>query len=146
MPPCDRCHRARPRPRSRIDDNAPEPDALDAAALLGILERLIDARIDARLAQPKQGPVDRETEGSYGPEGDARSGDGRLLTVPAVAKALSLSRSTVYELIRRGDIAAVRVGGARRVRPEAVETFRSSLTDAPRRSPGPSGSGGTPPT
>jgi excisionase family DNA binding protein len=39
-----------------------------------------------------------------------------LLTIPQVAAALSLGRSTVYELVQRGELPVVHIGRAVRVR------------------------------
>ena len=46
-----------------------------------------------------------------------------LLTVKDVARRLSIGRTTVYELIARGELAAVRIGRARRIPASAVERF-----------------------
>jgi excisionase family DNA binding protein len=56
--------------------------------------------------------------------------DPLLLTVPQVAKALSLSRSTVYDLIASGDLAAVKIGGARRIPAAAVQALVDRLVAA----------------
>jgi len=50
-----------------------------------------------------------------------------LLTVPEVAKLLRLSDKTVWRRVRDGAIESVKIGGARRVRPEAVAAFIRSL-------------------
>jgi excisionase family DNA binding protein len=47
----------------------------------------------------------------------------RLLTVSQAAKALSLGVSTVHELIRSGALVSVKIGAARRVPVEALDTF-----------------------
>lgn len=49
----------------------------------------------------------------------------RLLTVAEVADRLRLAKSTVYQFIRDGELAAVRLGRAVRIKPEAVDTFLS---------------------
>jgi excisionase family DNA binding protein len=46
-----------------------------------------------------------------------------LLTVAEVAVQLQVSREHVYRLVKWGQLAAVRVGAAIRVKPEAVEAF-----------------------
>jgi len=46
-----------------------------------------------------------------------------LLTPAEVAKRLGVNRETVYRLRQRGDLQCVRVGGAIRVRREALEVF-----------------------
>ena len=50
----------------------------------------------------------------------------RLLTVGEVARQLCLSQSMVYALVRRGDLAAVRIGTAVRFREQDIETFVNS--------------------
>lgn len=56
----------------------------------------------------------------------ARNGVGmseRLLTAAEVADDLRVSTMTVYRLIRRGELPAVRVGRNYRVRPEDLERY-----------------------
>ncbi len=38
-----------------------------------------------------------------------------LLRIPEVARILAISRSMVYELIRRGELPSITIGGSRRV-------------------------------
>jgi excisionase family DNA binding protein len=58
-----------------------------------------------------------------------KPGDTVLLTVPDVAKLLSISPSMVYTLVQRRAIPAVRIGTAVRLRPCDVESYiQSSLT------------------
>lgn len=45
----------------------------------------------------------------------------RLITVRAAAKILSLSRSTLYNLMDRGELAYVRIGRARRIPPAEID-------------------------
>ena len=52
----------------------------------------------------------------------------RLLTASDVANALGLGLSTIYLLIRRGDLPCIRFGRAVRVRPEDVEKFIDANT------------------
>lgn len=47
----------------------------------------------------------------------------RLLRVPEVAKICGLSRATVYNLIRRGELPVVRIGRATRIAIEDVEAL-----------------------
>lgn len=49
----------------------------------------------------------------------------RLLTAAEVAEDLRVSTMTVYRLIRRGDLPAVRVGRNYRVRVADLETYLS---------------------
>jgi excisionase family DNA binding protein len=44
-----------------------------------------------------------------------------LLTISDVARVLAVDRSTVFRLLRTGDLEAVRVGRRRRVRSEDIE-------------------------
>ena len=53
--------------------------------------------------------------------------DKLLYTVPEVARHLSLSRSKVYELVRAGLIASVKIDRVRRVRGGDVLAFVESL-------------------
>ncbi len=55
----------------------------------------------------------------------------RLLTVAEVAAVMRVSRMTVYRLIRRGQLKAIRVGRNYRVREEDLTTYleRASVTD-----------------
>ena len=50
----------------------------------------------------------------------------QLLKSEEVAKILHVSRSFVYLLMKRGDIPAVHVGSAVRVRPEDLERYINS--------------------
>jgi excisionase family DNA binding protein len=54
-----------------------------------------------------------------------------FLTIREVAELLRVSRSRVYELIQRGDLAAVKIGGplTTRIRYSAVEEYAASLPD-----------------
>jgi len=47
----------------------------------------------------------------------------RLLTIAETASALSIGRSSVYELLRRGEIPSVKLGRARRVPAAALDEF-----------------------
>lgn len=53
--------------------------------------------------------------------------DRLLLTVEEAGAVLGVGRSLMYELIARGDIQTVRVGRLRRIRPEALHDYVSSL-------------------
>lgn len=50
-----------------------------------------------------------------------------LLTVPEAARRLGIGRTLMYELISTGQIASVRVGRLRRVRPTDLEAYANSL-------------------
>jgi excisionase family DNA binding protein len=49
-----------------------------------------------------------------------------LLSVPEAAKYLGVGRKMVYELIERGEIAAVRTGGSTRIEKKSLDEFRAS--------------------
>ncbi len=51
-----------------------------------------------------------------------------LLTVPAVARALSVSKTTVYELFSEGELPIVRIGRSSRVRITDLEDYVGRLT------------------
>lgn len=50
----------------------------------------------------------------------------RLLTVAEVANVMRVSRMTVYRLIRRGQLKAIRVGRNYRVREEDLKAYLES--------------------
>jgi len=54
-----------------------------------------------------------------------------MLTVPEVASRLSLGRSTVYAMLKSGELASVAVGRLRRIPLDSLEGFLSSLQVAP---------------
>jgi excisionase family DNA binding protein len=51
-----------------------------------------------------------------------------LLTVEEAAKALRICRSRVFELIKTGQLASVKIGHSHRLSPEAVRDFARQLT------------------
>jgi excisionase family DNA binding protein len=55
-----------------------------------------------------------------------------LLTVPEAMTALRLSRATVYDLIRSGELGSVKVGRSRRIPTQAVTTFVARLVEGAR--------------
>lgn len=55
-----------------------------------------------------------------------------LLTVPEAMAALRLSRATVYDLIRSGELGSVTIGRSRRIPTQAVQTFVARLVEAAR--------------
>ena len=55
--------------------------------------------------------------------------DKLLLTAPEAARALGISRSKLYELLRDGEIQSVRIGRSRRVPWEALGAYVASLTE-----------------
>ena len=56
-------------------------------------------------------------------ESDKRGLGERLLTVAEVADELRVSNMTVYRLIKRGDLAAIRVGKNYRIRQVDLEAY-----------------------
>ena len=48
-----------------------------------------------------------------------------LLTVKEASELLAVSRSQVYELIRRAELASIQVGGCRRIRRTELDKFLS---------------------
>ena len=50
-------------------------------------------------------------------------GNDRLLTVPEAARRLNLAPSYLYELVRKGQLPALRLGRYVRLRPETLRTF-----------------------
>ncbi|MFZ3062877.1 MAG: helix-turn-helix domain-containing protein [Actinomycetota bacterium] len=50
----------------------------------------------------------------------------RLLTVPEVAAMLRVSTMTVYRLIKRGELSAIRVGRGYRITSQAVDRYLAS--------------------
>ena len=53
-----------------------------------------------------------------------------LLTIPEVATALRISRSSVYRLFEGGELRWVRVGSTRRVSSAAINRFIAEHTEA----------------
>lgn len=50
-----------------------------------------------------------------------------LLTVSEAARRLGVGRTLMYELISTGQVASVRVGRLRRIRPADLEAYANSL-------------------
>ena len=57
------------------------------------------------------------------PAGRART----LLSVEAAAAQLSIGRTTMYALLKNGDVASIRIGRLRRVPAEALTTYTTRL-------------------
>ena len=53
--------------------------------------------------------------------------DQLLLTPIQAAAALGVGRSTVYELLRAGDLQSVRIGASRRIPADALNAFLATL-------------------
>lgn len=54
-----------------------------------------------------------------------------LLNVDEAARRLGITRRAAYDLIWRGDLAAVRVGRFLRVAPEAIQQYKRSRVFSP---------------
>lgn len=57
----------------------------------------------------------------------------KLLTIKDASDELRLSRSQVYELIKRGELRSLTIGKSRRVTPDALDEFIRKA-EAPRES------------
>lgn len=57
--------------------------------------------------------IDEQAEGQVDPA--ARVGDWLLLTVEEAASRLQVGRTTMYELVRRGEVESVPIGRLRRI-------------------------------
>lgn len=55
--------------------------------------------------------------------------DKLLLTAPEAARALGISRSKLYQLLRDGEIRSVRIGRSRRVPWDALGAYVNSLAE-----------------
>jgi excisionase family DNA binding protein len=67
------------------------------------------------------------------PSVEGLGGDQLLFTVPEAADVLRMSRAKLYELMRRGQVLSVLIGGSRRVPRAAVLTYIRELTEAAER-------------
>lgn len=56
-----------------------------------------------------------------------------LLTPEEAARALSISRSKLYELLADGQLVSVRIGALRRIPVEALNSFIAQLAGADMR-------------
>ncbi len=54
----------------------------------------------------------------------------RLLNAQEVAAALNMGLSTIYMLMERGELPSIRIGRSVRIRPEDLEKFIESKTQA----------------
>ena len=50
-----------------------------------------------------------------------------MLTVEQAAETLGIGRTTMFALIKRGDIESVRIGRLRRVPADAIDTYTQRL-------------------
>ena len=56
-----------------------------------------------------------------------------LFTIGEVAQSLALSRSTIYRLLRSGDLVATRIGTATRIPESSLRRFVETRTRTARR-------------
>ena len=56
----------------------------------------------------------------------------KLRRVTEVARCLSLSRSSIYQLMDRGELPYVKIGKSRRIRPEDVARLIEQATIGPK--------------
>lgn len=54
-----------------------------------------------------------------------------LLTVPEAARRLSVGRTTLYTMLRGGELASIAVGQLRRIPIDSLESLLASLPEAP---------------
>lgn len=114
--------------RKRSDEKGMGAQADDTAVAL--ISRLVEALGPAGPPpQPVLAPVVLEVLNAGGTPRSARL----LPTVDEAADEIGIGRIKLYELIKSGDLPAVRVGKRRFVRPEDVAAFVSQLSDQPGR-------------
>jgi excisionase family DNA binding protein len=77
----------------------------------------------AQIAAAQSSLASRLLSNSTQPETKAGPSPEKLLTVPEVADQLGLVKGYVYELVRNGQIVAIRSGKYVRIRPAAIEQF-----------------------
>lgn len=53
-----------------------------------------------------------------------------LLTIAEAAEQLAIGRTTLYALMASGEIASVKIGRSRRIRPEALDAFIERASQA----------------
>ena len=55
--------------------------------------------------------------------------DRRLYRVEEVARIMQIGRSKVFDLMRSGELASVKIGGSRRVPASAIDRYLDRLLD-----------------
>jgi len=90
-------------------------ERLTSAEIRGLLVRMSSllAALAARFTRDEAPPV------RSGVEGD----DGRLCTIPEVAKQLAVPESRAYDLARRGELPAVKIGRYVRVPAASLQAW-----------------------
>ena len=78
--------------------------------------------------------LDTRGQKQFGDEGEITQplgmADVQLLTVMEVARALAIGRSRVYELMYKGELRSVKIGGSRRIRYGDLGEYVRYLDDA----------------
>ena len=72
--------------------------------------------------------LSHQTQGTAGPNGSERT-PRLLLTVEEAADRIGICRSSMFKLIRQGNVKSVKVGRLRRVTPAALEDFVHQLSE-----------------
>jgi excisionase family DNA binding protein len=90
------------------------------------VRRTVSDREAKRLSDPRAAELRRERGRRPAPEEGV--GQRLLLTVEEAADCLCVGRTYMFDLIARGVVPSVRLGKLRRIRPEDLERYVSSLT------------------
>lgn len=77
---------------------------------------------------PDSGPADLRRHPGRRPAPEDGPGQRLLLTVEEAAACLCVGRTYMFDLIAKGVVPSVRLGKLRRIRPEDLERYVSSLT------------------
>lgn len=105
-------------------------ERVDAGAELRRLARDLATAAERLLALASQLDASEARRSSLSLRNDAPAGGAHLYTVPEVMEALSLSRATVYTLIRSGELVSIKVGRSRRIPEIALNRY---IADASAR-------------
>lgn len=116
-------------PRKWANPKRPETlciRCLDPAARVRRRVAVEDRRLEAELARERTRAElrDLRAKATPQPEPEARTAQGgssRLVTVAQAADLLGVSKETVRRMVKRGTLAAVKLGAALRVRADSVE-------------------------
>ena len=104
----------------RLEQEFPVWDRATSLHLLGVLERL-KAQVWLQIL---------ESHGASDGRADIQETE-PLLTIPHVAKRLSISEGRVYELARQGKLPTLKVGKYVRVEPAALDAWIAQHRDGP---------------
>jgi excisionase family DNA binding protein len=77
---------------------------------------------------PEAGPAELRRHRGRRPAPEDGPGQRLLLTVEEAAACLCVGRTYMFDLIAKGVVPSVRLGKLRRIRPEDLERYVSSLT------------------